>query len=125
MIAALNTAPRAFPRMEDVGLTAQTFGQRLRELRDKAGLSQAELAAKAGLHRFGIAKLERGEREPAWNTVQKIAHALGLTCTAFEGTVPEGNGDPPAGPKGRPKKPAPEEAPADPPAKKGKGKKGK
>jgi transcriptional regulator with XRE-family HTH domain len=74
----------------------QTFGQRLKQLREAARLSQAELAEKAGLHQFGVAKLEQGARDPSWDTVQKLAAALGVTCSAFEGTAPnkqEGAGE--------------------------------
>jgi transcriptional regulator with XRE-family HTH domain len=60
------------------------FARRLRQLRDAAGLTQTQLAEKAGLHRQGIAKLETGEREPAWATVQALAGALGVGCSEFE-----------------------------------------
>jgi transcriptional regulator with XRE-family HTH domain len=59
------------------------FAIRLKELREKAGLSQAALAELAGMNRFGIAKLEQGAREPSWSTVQAIARALGVSCEAF------------------------------------------
>jgi transcriptional regulator with XRE-family HTH domain len=59
------------------------FGTKLRTLREKAGLTQVELAKRAGLHSQGVVKLERGEREPAWATVQALADALGVDCTAF------------------------------------------
>src|SRR3954470_14387477 len=60
------------------------FGNRLKRLRETAGLTQAQLAERAGMHRFGVAKLERGERQPSWATVQTLARALGVRCTAFE-----------------------------------------
>jgi transcriptional regulator with XRE-family HTH domain len=60
------------------------FAARLKELREAAGLTQRELAERAGLHHFAIAKLEQGLREPAWKTVQAIAAALGVNCHAFE-----------------------------------------
>lgn len=81
----------------------QTFGQRLKELREKAGLTQPELAARAGMNRFGIAKLEQGVREPTWATVQSLARALGVGCSAFEGTEPESEDQP--APETNPKKP--------------------
>jgi transcriptional regulator with XRE-family HTH domain len=85
----------------------QTFGARLKQLREQAGLSQQELATKAGLHRFGVAKLERGEREPTWDTVQKLTQALGVKCAAFEGTTSgKPPADAPAPRRGRPPKPA-------------------
>jgi transcriptional regulator with XRE-family HTH domain len=59
------------------------FGLRLKELREAAGLTQAQLAERAGLHRQGIVKLERGEREPAWGTVLALVEALGVSCDEF------------------------------------------
>ncbi len=65
-------------------MNKQTFGQRLKELREAASLTQQQLAEKAGLNQFGIAKLEQGVRSPAWETVQALARALGVSCSAFE-----------------------------------------
>ena len=61
------------------------FASTLKQLREKAGLSQAQLAERAGLNVFGVAKLEQGVREPGWGTVLKLAAALGVDCTAFRG----------------------------------------
>jgi transcriptional regulator with XRE-family HTH domain len=63
---------------------SMNFGERLKELRDKAGLSQQELADKAGIHRVAVARIETGERSPAWDTAMKLAAALGVSCAAFE-----------------------------------------
>lgn len=78
---------------------ASGFGTRLKELRAAAELSQAQLAELAGMNVFGIAKLEQGEREPSWATVQALAKALGVDCTAF---APAGDAGPAKTP---PKKP--------------------
>jgi transcriptional regulator with XRE-family HTH domain len=59
------------------------FATRLRALRERAGLTQAQLAERAGMHLHGITKLEQGDREPAWATVMALADALGVTCEAF------------------------------------------
>jgi transcriptional regulator with XRE-family HTH domain len=59
------------------------FSRRLRELRIAAGLTQTALAEKAKMHRSGIAKLETGERDPTWETVQSVARALNTSCEAF------------------------------------------
>jgi transcriptional regulator with XRE-family HTH domain len=59
------------------------FAFHLKRLRGAAGLSQAELAERAGLHRMGLAKLEQGTREPSWGTVQALAKALGVSVAAF------------------------------------------
>ena len=36
------------------------------------------------MNQFGVAKLEQGVREPTWATVQALARALGVDCTAFQ-----------------------------------------
>ncbi len=55
------------------------FGVRLRRLRQAAGLTQEELASRAGLSAKGISDLERGERRrPYPHTVSALANALGL-----------------------------------------------
>jgi transcriptional regulator with XRE-family HTH domain len=60
-----------------------TFAVKLKRLREAAGLSQPELAARAGMNQYGVAKLEQGVREPSWATVQALAAALGVSCEAF------------------------------------------
>jgi transcriptional regulator with XRE-family HTH domain len=60
-----------------------TFAVRLKEQRERAGLTQQELADRAGMHRMGLVKLELGEREPAWATVQALCRALGVDCAVF------------------------------------------
>lgn len=59
------------------------FAGRLKKLRVQAGLTQAKLAEMAGLHAFGVAKLEQGERKPLWETVQALADALGVAVDDF------------------------------------------
>jgi transcriptional regulator with XRE-family HTH domain len=78
------------------------FAQRLRALREAAGLTQQQLAERAGLYPFSVAKLEQGVQEPTWPTVLDLARALGVNCLAF---VAEGDSPPPPkrGP-GRPRK---------------------
>ena len=51
---------------------------RLRELRDKASLSQEELAELSGVSRATIAALELGKRKPHPKTRRKLAEALGV-----------------------------------------------
>jgi putative transcriptional regulator len=62
------------------------FGGKLSAMRTAAGLSQGQLADRAELHVNTVARLERGENEPAWPVVLKLAAALGVTCEAFTGT---------------------------------------
>ncbi len=60
------------------------FGVRLRELRERAGLSRKELALRAGMQsQAGIRNLEQGVRAPGWETVLRLSQALEVDCTAF------------------------------------------
>jgi transcriptional regulator with XRE-family HTH domain len=60
------------------------FAARLRQLRAEAKMTQFELAGRSGLNRQSIAKLELGERQPSWETVQLLARALGVGVAAFD-----------------------------------------
>jgi transcriptional regulator with XRE-family HTH domain len=61
-----------------------TFARRLTELREAAGLSQYEVAKRAGVTRQTLSRLEMGESVPSWPTVQALAKALGVSCEAFQ-----------------------------------------
>ena len=54
------------------------FGQRVRELRTKKGLSQEALALVCELDRTYIGGVERGERNISLLNIYKIAAALGV-----------------------------------------------
>lgn len=54
----------------------RAFGQVLRHLRTKAGLSQESLALEAGLDRTFISLLERGLRQPTLTTLFTLVHTL-------------------------------------------------
>lgn len=54
------------------------FGKRVREERTKLGLSQEELAAKAGVHRTYVGMIERAEKNITLGNIEKFAKALGL-----------------------------------------------
>ena len=54
------------------------FGARLRSLREAAGLTQEELAERAGLTSYAVSALERGRRQrPYPHTVRSLCDALG------------------------------------------------
>jgi len=53
-----------------------SFGQRIRQLRMKKGLTQEGLANEAGLDRSYMGGVERGERNVSLNNIGKIAKAL-------------------------------------------------
>ena len=64
------------------------FGRVLRSYRERAGLSQEELAELTDLHRTYISLLERGLNSPSLRTLVGLSRALGVTLTemvaAFE-----------------------------------------
>lgn len=64
-------------------MRAEWFPGRLRELRIEAGLTQDQLADKAGVSRGTVARWEQGTREPSWSNVIALVGALGVECTAF------------------------------------------
>ena len=62
-----------------------TFGERLRELRERAGLTQAAVWEASGMPRKTYLNYEQGlvaERVP-FTAVVALAEALGVDCTAF------------------------------------------
>jgi transcriptional regulator with XRE-family HTH domain len=69
----------------------QTFRSLLRWHRTNAGLTQEELAERAGLSRRGIADLERGARRaPYAHTVECLARALGLPAADHAALIEAG-----------------------------------
>lgn len=52
------------------------FGLKVKEIRKEKGLSQEELADKAGLHRTYIGMIERAEKNITLINIEKIASAF-------------------------------------------------
>ncbi len=68
----------AVPIYEDPDRASKAFGQRVRELRAREGLSQDGLAHTSGIHLTSIGRIERGGREPRLTTILKLAQGLGV-----------------------------------------------
>ena len=63
------------------------LGNAIKEQRYALGISQEELASRAGLHRTYVSEVERGERNPSIVSIEKLAHALEVSFTSlFERT---------------------------------------
>ena len=58
-----------------------TFGSNVRRLRAERGLSQEELAARAGLHRTYVSSVERGQRNISLDNIKKLADQLGIAAS--------------------------------------------
>ena len=59
------------------------FGNNLRALRTKRGISQEHLAESADLHKNMVGLLERGRRNPSLVTITKLAKALKVKPAKF------------------------------------------
>ena len=54
----------------------ERVGQNLRRAREALGISQEDLADRAGLHRTYVSGVERGVRNPTVTVLEKLAKAL-------------------------------------------------
>jgi transcriptional regulator with XRE-family HTH domain len=54
------------------------IGERLRDLRKRALMSQRELAKRSGVGVTTIVRIERNQVEPQGATIRKLAEALGV-----------------------------------------------
>jgi transcriptional regulator with XRE-family HTH domain len=60
------------------------FASRLKAQIKSSGITQSELARRAGMSRQMLSKLVLGKSVPTWPTVQALAAGLGVDCTAFQ-----------------------------------------
>lgn len=61
----------------------QAVGKRIRELRNKLGVSQEEFADMVGLDRTYITSVECGKRNISIVNIEKIAIALNVSLSEF------------------------------------------
>lgn len=66
------------------------LAENLRRLRTEAGLSQEELADRAGLHRTYVSSVEGGHRNVTLENIFALAEALGTTPSALVRVPAEG-----------------------------------
>lgn len=50
----------------------------LLSMRKKAGLTQEEIANRMGTQKGNVSRLEKGNGNPSWKTIQNYAHACGF-----------------------------------------------
>lgn len=63
--------------------TLRTLGTALRRLRRDRGLSQDRLANLAGVDRAYVGGIERAERHPTWEVIERLLTKLDVTWTEF------------------------------------------
>lgn len=59
------------------------LGKAIRELRERQELSLRAFAPKAGVTFNTLSLIERGEANPTWETVKRIAAALGVSVSTL------------------------------------------
>jgi transcriptional regulator with XRE-family HTH domain len=57
------------------------LGNRIRHLRNRAGITQAQLAERVDISPEFMSRLERGIKAPSLDTAAKLATALGITLS--------------------------------------------
>lgn len=67
--------------MTRVQAEGEVFGRRLRELREKYGVTQKQLSIATGLTEGYISNMERGLKVPSLTTILRLALALGCKVT--------------------------------------------
>jgi len=78
-LSRMTAAERAeYERAYAAAQLAADVGERVREAREAAGLSQRDLAARMGTSQAAIARLEAGGVGATLTTLQRVAAALGL-----------------------------------------------
>ena len=67
----------------------RAFGQRVRELRLAAGMTQEDLAERCGLFRTYLSRIETGRANPTLTMIYALATSLGVAVPAFFGATAE------------------------------------
>jgi transcriptional regulator with XRE-family HTH domain len=66
----------AQPLDQDPEKASKAFGNRVKEVRARKGISQDDLSRATDVHSTAIGRMERGSREPRLTTILKLAHGL-------------------------------------------------
>jgi len=64
---------------------ARTFGQYIRALREERGLTQNELATRAGLAVDSVRRIERGQLSPSLRSLSKLAGGMEISLHSLFG----------------------------------------
>ncbi len=62
--------------MDESQRTRKALGERLRQAREKAKLTQLDVATAAGVHVNFYARMERGEENPSFEKLQSVMKVL-------------------------------------------------
>jgi transcriptional regulator with XRE-family HTH domain len=75
--------------LKEVSQLREKFGQRVRFMRSKRGLTQEQLAERAGISVDFLSLIERGKSSPSFENLDELADALEMSVAelfSFEGS---------------------------------------
>jgi len=75
--------------MPESSRPSENFPDRLKQARELRGLSQGELAARAGMQPSAISHFETANRKPSFDNLRRLAQALDVTTDYLLGRVNE------------------------------------
>lgn len=67
--------------MKHISVTHKRFGEKIKGLRKKMGMTQEDLAFKIKVDRSYMGFIERGERNPSLNRLDKIAKSFKISLS--------------------------------------------
>ncbi len=79
------------PRLKNIHDFKSSFGDAVKRTRSELGISQEELAGRAGLHRTYVSDVERGRRNISLENIEKLSSALQLTTSNLFARAGEAN----------------------------------
>jgi transcriptional regulator with XRE-family HTH domain len=62
---------------------AAALGRAVRSIRDERSISQVQLAEATGFRQSWISDVERGQRNPSWSNLVRLAEGLGVRTSAL------------------------------------------
>jgi transcriptional regulator with XRE-family HTH domain len=74
----MSSGARPTPKTKDKDKDLIALGARVRRLRETAGLTQEAMAHAAEVHWTYIGQIERGERNPTYKNLLRLASGLGI-----------------------------------------------
>lgn len=67
----------------------EAFGRAVKQLRDNRGMRQLDLARAAKLSKTHVWRIEQGDTNPNWDTVLRLASALGIKASELAAVAEE------------------------------------
>ncbi len=79
-----------FPHLLAAAERTRALVKALAKARERAGLTQAEVARRMGTTQSAVARLERGGADPRLSTIERYAEMIGWRIEAMDEATPAG-----------------------------------